>query len=52
MVPVGMNVNFGNMFKLDQWVIQNGKMDVSIFFYLLVGQNLTCTFSCDANSIF
>ena len=22
MVPVGMNVNFGNMYKLDRWVVQ------------------------------
>ena len=31
MVPVGMNVNFGNMYKLDQKVIQNGKMDIPFF---------------------
>ena len=34
MVPMGINVNFGNMYKLDQWVIQNGKMDDSIFFLI------------------
>ena len=49
MVPVGMNVIFGNMYKIVQWVIKNEKTTT---FFLIAGQNLTCTFSCDENSIF